>query len=202
MTATSVKRRQTFAVLLAAVAGPAEAHLVETGFGAFYDGLAHVALTPSDVLVVVALALLAGQGGARTARWTLLALPMAWLAGGALGALRPLEASLPVLTTLTFCTAGALVAFNSKLSAGAVVMLSAIAGLLHGYVTGATLTPGGAGALGVAGSVTAVFCLFAILAAQVTTIGAPWGRIALRVAGSWLSAAGLLMLGWLARGSA
>jgi hydrogenase/urease accessory protein HupE len=192
---------QVVAALLAGVAAPAEAHLVETGFGAFYDGLAHVALTPSDLLVVVALALLAGQRGAGTARWALLALSLAWMAGGALGAFRPLDTSLPLLTTLTFCTAGALVAFNSKLSAGAVSTLSVIAGLLHGYVTGATMTPGGAGALAVAGSVTAVSCLFAILAAQVTTIGVPWGRIAVRVAGSWVTAAGLLMMGWLARGS-
>ena len=201
MSAIFVKRMQVVAALLAGVAAPAEAHLVETGFGAFYDGLAHVALTPSDVLVVVALALLAGQRGAGAARWALLALPVAWMAGGALGALRPLDSSLPVLTTLTFCSAGALVAFNSKLSVGAVATLSVIAGLLHGYVTGATMAPGGAGALAVAGSVTAVFGLFAILAAQVTTIDVAWGRIALRVAGSWVAAAGLLMMGWLARGS-
>ena len=38
-----------------------------------------------------------------------------------------------------------------------------------------------------------------VLAAQVTTIQAAWCRIALRAVGSWVAAAGLLMLGWLAR---
>jgi hypothetical protein len=45
----------------------------------------------------------------------------------------------------------------------------------------------------------AAYCLLAILAAQVVTIRAAWGRIALRAAGSWVAAAGILMLGWLAR---
>jgi len=54
---------------LAVAAAPAHAHLVETGFGAFYDGLAHVVLTPADLLVVLAIALLAGQRGVRQTRW-------------------------------------------------------------------------------------------------------------------------------------
>ena len=49
----------TLAVALAA-APPAHAHLMNTGFGPFYDGLTHLFLTPEDLLPVVALALLAG----------------------------------------------------------------------------------------------------------------------------------------------
>jgi hydrogenase/urease accessory protein HupE len=183
--------------LAALTATPAHAHLVETGFGAFYNGIAHLALTPSDLLIVVALALLAGQCGTRAARWALLALPCAWLIGGAVGALFPSNVTLPVLTTLTFGLAGALVAFNARLNAAAVALCTMTAGLLHGYVNGASL--GSSGTLALTGAVTAAFCLFAILAAQVTTIRAAWGRIALRAAGSWVAAAGILMLGWLAR---
>jgi len=189
------------AALLAWPAMPAHAHLVETGFGAFYDGIAHVVLTPADLLAVVALALLAGQRGAQSARWGLLALPSAWLAGGAIGAAFPAAAMLPVLTTLTFGLAGALVALNARLPAVGVALFASAAGLLHGYMNGATLVPGGASTLALAGAATAAFCLFAILAAQVTIIQAGWARIAVRVAGSWVSAAGILMLGWLARGS-
>ena len=57
--------------LLAGAAAPAHAHLVETGFGAFYDGLAHVVMTPVDLLVGLAIALLAGQQGTQPARWAL-----------------------------------------------------------------------------------------------------------------------------------
>ncbi len=177
----------------------AQAHLVQTGFGAFYDGLAHVALTPADLLVVVAVALLAGQRGTQAARWTLFALPIAWLAGSTLGARIPTDASLPLLTTLTFGIAGALVAIDAKLRAAAICAFAIVAGLLHGYVNGATMAPGGAGALALAGAVTAVFCVFAILSAQITVLRVGWTRIAVRVAGSWIAAAGVLMVGWLMR---
>jgi hydrogenase/urease accessory protein HupE len=194
---TAVLKRSALIGLLALAAAPARAHLVETGFGAFYNGIAHVVLTPADLLVVVALALLAGQRGTQAARWALLALPLAWLAGGAVGMLFPSDLTLPVLTTLTFGLAGVLVALNTRLNAAAVGLFTIGAGLLHGYVNGASL--GGSGALALAGAVTAACCLFAILAAQVTTIQAAWGRIALRAVGSWVAAAGLLTLGWLAR---
>jgi hydrogenase/urease accessory protein HupE len=191
--------RILLAGIAAGTAAPANAHLVQTGFGAFYDGLAHVALTPADLLLVVALALLAGQRGTRTSRWTLFALPIAWLAGGALGAHVPVETTLPLLTTLTFGLAGILVALDARLHAAAVAIFAVAAGLVHGYVNGATLSPDGASLLGLTGAVSAVFCLLAILSAQVTTLQAGWTRIAVRVAGSWIAAAGLLMLGWLAR---
>jgi hydrogenase/urease accessory protein HupE len=192
---------RALALVLASTALPAHAHLVETGFGAFYDGMAHVVLTPSDLLVVVALALLAGQRGTTAARWALAALASAWLAAGAIGAALPMEAALPVLTTLSFGLAGALVALNTRLPVAGVAALACAAGLVHGYVNGATMMPGGASALSLAGAVTAAFCLFTILSAQITTVRAAWGCIAVRVAGSWLSAAGILMLGWLARGT-
>jgi len=183
----------------AAVAAPTHAHLVETGFGAFYDGVAHVALTPADLLLVIALALFAGQRGTQAARWTLFALPVAWLTGGVLGAHLPVQSTFPLLTTLTFGFAGALIAFDLKLHAAAVTVLALVAGLVHGGVNGATMAPGGASLLGLTGAVTAVFCVLAILSAQVTTLQAGWTRVAVRVAGSWIAASGLLMLGWLAR---
>jgi urease accessory protein len=59
------------------------------------------------------------------------------------------------------------------------------------------MAPGGAGVLALAGAVTVVYCLFAILSAQVTVLHFGWTRNAVRVAGSWIAAAGMLMVGWL-----
>ena len=78
-------RPRRVATLLPATA---HAHLVDTGFGGFYDGLAHLVSTPADLLVVIALALLAGRSGAPAARRALLAVPLAWVAGGLVGARR------------------------------------------------------------------------------------------------------------------
>ena len=196
-----MKPRRAAALLAAPallLAGPAHAHLVETGFGAFYDGLAHVALTPSDLLLIVGLALFAGQCGARTARFALFALPLAWFVGGLLGAAFPTDASLVVLTTLSFGVAGALVALNARPPTGAVLVLVLGTGLLHGYFNGASTDAGRP--LALAGATTAAFCLFAIVAAQTTALRQGWTAIAVRVGGSWIAAAGLLTLGWIARG--
>lgn len=197
------RARGTLQLLVALAAGfalPAHAHLVETGFGAFYDGFAHVVLTPSDLLLIVGLALLAGQRGTQAARWAVVLLPLAWLAGGLLGRALPMSSTWPVLTTLTFAIAGALVALNTRLPNALVAVAVVLAAALHGYINGATMAPGGAALLGIAGAVVAAACVFTILAAQVTAMRADWTRIAVRVGGSWIAAAGLLMLGWLARG--
>jgi hypothetical protein len=62
---------------------------------------------------------------------------------------------------------------------------------------------GASGYAGVAllGLVFAVFVLVALAAAFVVRLSAEWTRIAVRVAGSWIAASGLLMLGWSFRGS-
>ena len=187
------------AALAAMVVAPAQAHLVETGFGAFYDGIAHVVVTPADLLVVVALALLAGQRGTRAARYAVFALPVAWLIGGLIGARWPSLATLPLLTTLSFALAGALVALNARVRDAGVAALAIAAGVLHGLANGATMTPLDASALALGGVICAIFFLTAILSAEVTALPAGWPRIVARVAGSWIAATGLLMLGWLAR---
>jgi hypothetical protein len=46
-----------------------------------------------------------------------------------------------------------------------------------------------------------VFVLIVLAAAFVVQLQAHWARLAVRVAGSWIAASGLLMLGWSFRGS-
>jgi hypothetical protein len=63
---------------------PVFAHLMETGFGGFYDGIAHLLITPADLLLVLGLSLLSGQQGPAGGRVLLLVLPLSWLLGGGL----------------------------------------------------------------------------------------------------------------------
>ncbi len=192
-------RKVLVALTAVVVANPAQAHLVETGFGAFYDGIAHFALSLADLLVVVALALLAGLRGTRVARHTVFALPAAWLVGGALGATWPTTASLPLLTTLSLALIGILVALDAKLSDASVITCVIAVGALHGFLNGAAMTLGGADGLALSGAICAIFFVTTVLAAEVTVLPVGWPRIAVRVAGSWIAATGMLMLGWLAR---
>jgi hydrogenase/urease accessory protein HupE len=185
-----------------AVATPAHAHLVQTGFGTFYDGIVHLALTPTDLFLVLALGLLAGISGAAGSRAVLLGLPGAWLVGGGIGIWFTVVDELAWQTTITFGFAGALVALNARLSRPILALLACSAGALHGYVNGATMTHAGADALSLLGAALAVFTLVTLTAALVVSREVYWQRIVVRVAGSWIAAVGILMLGWLARGQA
>jgi len=178
----------------------ASAHLVNTGFGPFYDGLYHLFLTPEDLVPVVALALLAGLRGPRFGRWSLFVLTAAWLAGGVLGLQQQTEVSLPLLTAVTLLTLGALVAADRALPLPVVTALGLVLGLLQGYLNGTAMAQAGLGVTGLIGIGCAVFAIVALVAAFVVSLKVPWARIAVRVAGSWIAAVGILLLGWTFRG--
>jgi len=187
--------RTAFGTALAALVlfpGEARAHLVTTGLGPVYDGISHFALTPEDLLPVLALALLAGLSGPRCGRAVLFVLPVAWLSGGLLGLSRSSELLLPALTASTLLALGALVALDRKLPLGLVAGLAAALGFFHGYLNGTAKL----GALGLSGVAATLFVVVALVAAFVVSLRAPWSRIAVRVAGSWLVAISMLMLGW------
>ncbi|MGB7970682.1 MAG: HupE/UreJ family protein [Candidatus Deferrimicrobiaceae bacterium] len=178
----------------------AHAHLVQTGFGTFYDGVVHLFITLPDLLVASGLGLLAGLCGPAASRRTVFALPAAWLAGEMVGSFFPASLTLPWLTTISFGVVGVLVAMNANLPRALLVTLACGAGLLHGFVNGATMVAAGTDRMGMLGASVSVFLLITLSSALVVSLRAHWARIAVRVAGSWIAAIGLLMLGWLVRG--
>jgi urease accessory protein len=190
------RRTLLFAGAVLLLPAPSHAHLVNTGLGPFYDGVSHFALTPEDFLPALALALLAGQRGSRAGRLTLFALPGAWLAGGLAGLSFPTLSYSPALTTVSFLALGGLVAAEARLRPQWVTGLAIVLGLVHGYLNGAAMSQAKLGALGLCGIVSTLFVAVSLAAAMVVAIRVPWGRIAVRVAGSWIVAIGLLFLGW------
>lgn len=189
-------RRALLAAAALLAPATAQAHLVTTGLGPLYDGISHFALTPEDLIPALALALLAGQRGPRAGRLALFALPGAWLLAGAAGLAFPRMSEAPVLTTVSFLGLGGLVAAEARLRAEWVAALAGIVGLLHGYLNGAAMSEARLGALGLAGIVATLFVTVALASALVVATRVEWGRIAVRVAGSWIVAIGLLLLGW------
>ena len=183
------------ALALASCATQAHAHLIETGLGPVYDGVAHFALTPEDVIPPLALAVLAGLRGRDHARRAIFVLPMAWLLGGFLGA--SAKVLLPnSLSWVPLLVLGSLVAADFRLPAAATTALAAALGLLLGLANGYAMAQAGAGVRGVVGIVGAVFVVTTLVAACVVAWQSRWLRIAWRVAGSWIAASGLLLLGW------
>jgi urease accessory protein len=189
----------TLAVTLTATPS-AHAHLMNTGFGPFYDGLTHLFVTPEDLLPVIALALLAGLRGPRFGRAVLFALPAAWLVGSAAGLLLAPRVTLPVAETIVTIALGALLAADCPLPLAAVGGLAILLGLLHGSLNGSELPKTNASAqISAAGVAAALFVVVSLLAGQAASVRVPWTRVAVRVAGSWIVAIGLLMLGWAMR---
>jgi urease accessory protein len=91
--------------------------------------------------------------------------------------------------------------WNPRLPAAAVAVLAAAYGALHGLSNGAAMGESGMQPLGLLGIAATVFALVALISAFVISLRAPWTRVAVRVAGSWIAAIGLLLLGWLSRGA-
>ena len=185
------------AVLLCPV--PAHAHLNSTGMGPIYDGLLHFVTTPEDLIPVVALALYAGLRGAGYGRETLFVLPGAWLLGGLLGLAASATRGSAVLAAIWFLLLGGLLAANARLSLRVTAALAALVGLYHGYLNGSGMGSSVFAGMVLVGLVGGVFVVVALAAGIVVRLRVDWGRIAVRVAGSWIAASGLLLLGWAAR---
>jgi urease accessory protein len=177
----------------------AHAHLNSTGMGPIYDGLMHFLMSPEDLVPVLALALLSGLRGATYGRRTLFMLPGAWLLGGLAGLAASATNGNAFVSAAWFLAMGGLLALDAKLSLRMTTALAAMLGLYHGYLNGAGLGLSFASAAALLGLIFAVFVLIALAAAFVVQLQAAWTRIAVRVAGSWIFASGLLLLGWAVR---
>ena len=171
------------------------AHLVSTGLGPLFDGIGHVVVTPQDLLPVIALALLAGLGGKAYGRRVLFVLPVAWLSGGLVG-LAIGWSPPPAATGLSFLILGGLVVADRPMSERTGVLLAVALGALHGLMNGVEMAAAGIGMTGLLGTVGSLFVFVSLVTALVVSLRPPWTRVAVRVAGSWIVAVGLLYFGW------
>ncbi len=176
----------------------AAAHLVTTGMGPVYDGIGHLLLTPEDLVPALAVALYAGLRGRAPGRRALFFFPLAWLLGGFIGLAANAMPTFPV-SAFSFLLVGILIAADLRLPDNAFTVLAIAVGIMHGFFNGIALKAG-PGGLGLLGIMSALFVLVAIVSAFVVSLKPPWTRIVVRVAGSWVAAMGLLMIGWFFRG--
>ena len=177
----------------------AAAHLVTTGMGPVYDGIGHLLLTPEDLIPALAVALYAGLRGKTPGKLALFFFPLAWLIGGFIGLLINFNPSFS-LSALSFLLLGGLIAADLPLPVNIVTGIIMAVGFLHGFFNGTALQDG-PGISGLIGIMAMLFVLVAITSAIVVSLRTAWTRVAVRVAGSWIAAVGLLMLGWLIKGN-
>jgi hypothetical protein len=179
----------------------AGAQLVDSGPGLFLTGVLHLLLSPSDLLALAAVALLAGLGGLRVGRWMMLALPAAWLVGGHIGLSLETAGVVSGLSVGLVVLAAMLVAADLQLPPPAALALAVLVGALRGMLDGASLAAGGAGPVAVLGAAVMVQLIGLLVVSVVASLHAASGRIAVRVAGSWIVAVGMLMTGQMLHGT-
>jgi urease accessory protein len=175
----------------------AQAHLVTSGAGPFFDGVAHFFVSLDDLLVVVALSLFSGLLGKTAARSLVFLLPLGWLAGMGLGLILAdrFDGS-AWATAFTLLAGGLLLGVLPKLPTWGIAMIAGLIGLMHGTWNGAAMKATETSAVASLGIVTAASMVALVLSATAVSAPAAWQRIAFRVMGSWVAAFGLLALAW------
>ena len=173
----------------------AHAHSPVKGLGDFYSGLLHPLTTPSHVLLIVALGLLAGRR-----RPFHLKAPMAIfsaLSGAALvvatvGGTRGIHPNVMVGIALW---AGILLALDKNLSPAPFCALVAVAAVVMGLDSAVESKSASAVIKTILGNWISLVVLVCDIAIYVSLGGeAKWLKVALRIAGSWIVAISLLVL--------
>lgn len=166
------------------------AHAPVPGVGAFWNGVLHPVLVPLHLLALLGTGMALGQNAPRASR---VALPLFVVALAAAVTL-PGTGGLPAATLLAVALAAGLL---TALGSGSVTLTTAIAVAAAAAVgldsapMEATAGQPGLTTLGtLAGSLLVVVLAGGLAAAA----AAPWQRIAVRTAGSWIAAAALIAL--------
>lgn len=175
---------------------PSDAHLVTTGAGPFYDGSAHFFVTFGEILPVIALSLFAGLRSTRSARWTLAILLLGWVSGGFIGRFFLVSETPFAFQAILLLGTGILLASDWKISSLSTWIISGVIAISLGIWNGSAMEAAGGGMLAVLGSAVSALIVAVFSMALAVKLSEGWTRIALRVAGSWIAALGLLSLGW------
>ena len=177
-------------------AHPAAAHTLDNRFGDFYAGVAHPVTALEHAPPLLAMGLLAGQQGERAARWLVLVFPLALLIGAGLAAAAPWLPAMGLLNATSFVVLGLLLAAAWRLPLPVLIALGAVFGISHGYENGRAMGSDTAVHLFVLGVATVGGVVTALVSAATIDLAATtWSRVAVRIAGSWIAAIGIMTIG-------
>jgi hypothetical protein len=174
--------------------GLAEAHAPIAGLGAFYAHLLDPFVAPSHGLLLVATALMCGQQGRNGARRGVVAFCVAFALGliaaqsGVMGGIREqvlLAASLVI---------AAVVCLDRPVGPVMTVLAAAGAGLLLGLESETAGETARETALTLAGLTSGFFYMLILIAGLTVGFKTHWRRVGVRIAGSWIVAASVLVL--------
>ena len=187
---------------LVASAQAADAHIVASRLGDFYTGALHPLTDLQDLILWVAMGVLAGSLGAAKGRWLVLAFPLGLLAGlilqRASGSVSPVPAAdagmILVLGLLLAASARIPTAMLCVIAFGLAVMRGAANAGDVGPDTNLLLFAAGLACVGYAAITLTMALTLAFHQAEAGT-ATTWRGIAIRAFGGWVAAIGLMMVG-------
>lgn len=189
-------------VLLLTQAGIADAHIVSARLGDFYAGALHPLLTLQDVVVWVALGLLAGSLGAASGRWLVVVFPAGLCTGLALAVGSGLTLASPLIDAATILVLGLLLAAALRIPVTLLSVIAFVLGVMRGAANAGELVPQTDRVLYAAGLAVAGYVTITLVMALALTFRRPetepvsnWRGIAVRAVGGWVAAVGLMMAG-------
>ncbi len=162
---------------LIASAQAADAHIVASRLGDFYTGALHPLTDLQDLILWVAMGVLAGSLGASKGRWLVLAFPLGLLAGLVLG------------RTTGFVSAGPVA------DAGMILVLGLLLAAAPRSDTNRLLFAAGLACVGYA-AITLTMAVTLAFRRPDAGASMAWRGIAIRAFGGWIAAIGLMMVGF------
>lgn len=182
------------ALLIAASATPAHAHVRQGAAQGLLTGLSHPVSGPDHVLAMIAVGLWGAQLGA-PAVWLLpVTFPMVMALGAFLGLIGVPVPGVEIGIALSAVLLGLMVAREARPPLVVAAVLVGVFAIFHGHAHGTELPPGQSGLMYSIGFVTATGLLHAVGIAIGLVHAWPRGRVALRVAGACVMAGGLYFL--------
>lgn len=183
--------------------GSARAHLIGTRFGDFYAGAFHPLTDLNDVVLWIALGLLAGSLGAQRSRWLVVLFPFGLAAGFALALRDGSNFSGDAANATLIAALGLALAAGLRLPAPLLGLVGFALAAMRGIANAAAVEPAtnvvlfGAG-LACAGYATITLTMALVIAFRHADTGSAsaWRGIALRALGGWIAAIGLMMVGF------
>jgi len=183
--------------LLALVIAPeASAHLVQTGFSPLVDSIFHVALGPDAVMTAAAVGFLCGLRPGEPPHTGRALYLYGWVLFFVTGAFCQYPFDYPIPVAATLLGMGALVAADFPLPVPALLLALGWAGGIFGIVGGGAAEGLPLSIIAIMGALNISVLVLVSAAARALARRYPGARIAVRVAGSWIAAIGLLQLGW------
>jgi urease accessory protein len=195
-------RTWTAAAALCASTVAAEAHIVASRLGDFYAGALHPLTDLQDLILWIAIGVLAGSLGASKGRWLVLLFPLGLLAGLALNRAFGMVSEGPAVDAGIILALGLLLATGTRIPTALLCAIAFGLAAMRGAANAGDVGPetnqlsyaAGVACAGYAAITLTMALTLVFRRAEVGTSMA-WRGVVIRAFGGWIAAIGIMMLG-------